>query len=220
MSLEVNLRFSGAERVEVRLDGEESGTLEFSNPLSQKNRDELRWYLETYGASSLGDPDDKQARGMKDRLPLIGKALFDAVFSERATQRLFDRFQDADDKDRQLSITGEHAEVLSLPWELLHDSTNGGAFLFRERPAVSIRRRRAGVTGGRKPFKVETKDTLHLLFVVSRPADAGFLDPRAEHAKPATAVQRTTSPRQAGWAICCSRMRMESAIWFRPKRSG
>ena len=73
---------------------------------------------------------------MKNRLPEIGKALFDAVFSDRPTQRLFDKFQDADDqdasdKDRQLSIAGEHAEVLSLPWELLHDSAKGGVFLFR-----------------------------------------------------------------------------------------
>ncbi len=180
MSLELNLRFTGHDAVEVRLDGLESGLLPFANPLTQKDRDDLRWYLETYGASSLGDPDDKQARGVKDRLPLIGKALFDAVFSERATQRLFDRFQDAGDTDRQLTIAGEHAEVLSLPWELLHDSANGGAFLFRERPAVSIRRKLAGATGGRQPFKVETKDTLRLLFVVSRPGDAGFLDPRAD----------------------------------------
>lgn len=109
MSLELNLRFSGVDRVEVRIDGEESGSLPFSNPLTPKDRDGLRWYLETYGAYSLGDPDDEQAREMKNRLPLIGKALFDAVFSDRAAQRLFDRFQDANDKDRQLSIAGEHA---------------------------------------------------------------------------------------------------------------
>ncbi|NQV28189.1 MAG: tetratricopeptide repeat protein [Rhodopirellula sp.] len=180
MSLELNLRFTNAENVEVKLGEEDSGTLPFSNPLTPKDHADLRWYLETYGAYSLGDPDDKQARDVKSRLPLIGKALFDAVFSNRAAQRLFDRFQDADDKDRQLSIAGEQAEVLSLPWELLHDSAKGGAFLFRERPAVSIRRRLAGATGGRKPFKVETKDTLRLLFVVSRPEGAGFLDPRAD----------------------------------------
>jgi hypothetical protein len=86
MSLELNLRFSGADRVEVRLGGEESGLLPFANPLTQKDRDDLLWYLETYGAYSLGDPDDKQAREMKNQLPLIGKALFEAVFSDRAAQ--------------------------------------------------------------------------------------------------------------------------------------
>ena len=180
MSLELNLRFSGVDQVEVRFDGEESGLLPFANPQTQKDRDDLRWYLETYGAYSLGDPDDKQALGVKSRLPLIGKALFDAVFSDRAAQRLFDRFQGAGDTDRQLTIAGEHAEVLSLPWELLHDSANGGTFLFRERPVVSIRRKLPGSTGGRKSFKVESKDTLRLLFVVSRPSDVGFLDPRAD----------------------------------------
>ncbi|MFT5324843.1 MAG: hypothetical protein ACI8P0_002708 [Planctomycetaceae bacterium] len=52
MSLELNLRFSGVDRVEVRIDGEESGLLPFVNPLTPKDRDDLRWYLETYGAYS------------------------------------------------------------------------------------------------------------------------------------------------------------------------
>lgn len=33
---------------------------------------------------------------------------------------------------------------------------------------------------GRKPFQPQAKDTLHLLFVVSRPSDASFIDPRAD----------------------------------------
>ena len=60
MSLELNLRFSGADRVEVRLGGEESGERPFSNPLTKKDYADLRWYLETYGAHSLGDPDDNR----------------------------------------------------------------------------------------------------------------------------------------------------------------
>ena len=35
---------------------------------------------------------------------------------------------------------------------------------------------RAGV----EPFPIKAKDRLHLLFVVSRPKDAGFIDPRAD----------------------------------------
>ncbi len=36
-----------------------------------------------------------------------------------------------------------------------------------------MRRRIPGVTGGRAPFRIAPKDRLHLLFVVSRPTDAG-----------------------------------------------
>ena len=49
-----------------------------------------------------------------------------------------------------------------------------------EHPRISIRRRMAGATGGRAPFRVRSKDRLHLLFVVSRPEGAGFIDPRAD----------------------------------------
>jgi|GEM_PF-258765 tetratricopeptide (TPR) repeat protein len=180
MSLELNLRFAGADRVEVRLAGDDSGSLEFSNPLTESDRDDMRWYLETYGARSIGDPDDDQATRVRKKLPRIGKALFDAVFSDRAAQRLFNDFQDSDGTDRQLTISADHADLLSLPWELLHDSATGGAFLFREHPAVSIRRRLPGATGGRTSYTVKSKDTLRLLFVVSRPEESGFLDPRAD----------------------------------------
>src|SRR5262249_16303128 len=71
--------------------------------------------------------------------------------------------------------------ILTLPWELLHDiSTPDGTFLFHEQPSISIRRRVAGATGGREPLKPAPKESLHLLFVVSRPAGTGFLDPRAD----------------------------------------
>ncbi|MCL4204545.1 MAG: tetratricopeptide repeat protein [Pirellulaceae bacterium] len=111
-------------------------------------------------------------------MPEIGKALFHAVFDHRAAQRLFNRFQDADDRQRVLTINSQDASILALPWELLHDPS--GTFLFREKPHISVRRRISGATGGREPFRVESKDRLHLLFVVSRPTDAGFIDPRAD----------------------------------------
>ena len=63
MSTELNLRFPDADHVIVRLDSDDvdSGTLDFKNPLSDKDHSDLRWYVETYGAHSLGDPDDAEA---------------------------------------------------------------------------------------------------------------------------------------------------------------
>ncbi|HPM82263.1 MAG TPA: tetratricopeptide repeat protein [Candidatus Anammoximicrobium sp.] len=77
-----------------------------------------------------------------------------------------------------LTISAQDAGILALPWELLHDPK--GVFLFREKPHISIRRKISGATKGRAPFVVKAKDRLHLLFVVSRPTDAGFIDPRAD----------------------------------------
>ena len=179
---ELALRFSSNTEVNVSFDGTESGKLAFANPVTGKDRSDVRWYVETYGSASLADPDDQEAKRIKDRLPEIGKALFNAVFKERgddrAAQRLFDRFQDADSQQRVLTINTQDASILSLPWELLHDPS--GAFLFREKPHISVRRKISGAEKGRQPFRVDSKDRLHLLFVVSRPTDAGFIDPRAD----------------------------------------
>ncbi|HEX9942244.1 MAG TPA: tetratricopeptide repeat protein [Thermoanaerobaculia bacterium] len=179
MSSELNLRFPDEARVEVTYDGEPSGMLPFASPLTDQDRRDLAWYLEIYGAHSLGDPDDIEAARLAARLPELGKALFDAVFQGPAL-RLFQRFQDRQDSTRLLTVSAEHPEILALPWELLHDSARGGVYLFLETPRISIRRRLAGATGGRPPFRVEPKERLHLLFVVSRPEGAGFLDPRAD----------------------------------------
>ncbi len=175
---ELALRFSSSTEVNVSFDGTDSGKLDFANPVTEQDRLDIRWYVETYGAVSLAVPDDQEARRIRARLPEIGKALFHAVFDNRAAQRLFNRFQDADDRQRVLTINSQDASILALPWELLHDPS--GTFLFREKPHISVRRRISGATGGRQPFRVESKDRLHLLFVVSRPTDAGFIDPRAD----------------------------------------
>lgn len=179
MSLELNLRFPKPAQVIVRLGDNETEALPFSNPITAKDRDDLRWYVEVYAAHALGDPDDREALRIKNRLPLLGKALFDAVFGQREAERLFNKFQDARDGARLLTISADQPAILGLPWELLHDSSApDGTFLYHE--ALSIRRRYAGAAKGRPPHKIQTKDQLHLLMVVSRPQDSGFIDPRAD----------------------------------------
>lgn len=182
MPTELNLRFADERHVIVRLgpDDDGSGKLSFTNPITDKDLRDLQWYVEVYGAHSLGDPDDSEAARIKAQLPAWGKALFNAVFSERDAQRRFNSFQDAEEDSRLLTISAEDPTILGLPWELLHDSAASGGFLFMETPRISIRRRVAGATGGRVPYRPAAKDTLRLLFVVSRPEDAGFLDPRAD----------------------------------------
>ena len=198
MATELNLRFPDADHLVVSYDGEESGALGFANPLTDRDRQDLRWYLEVYGAHSLGDPDDGEARRIAARLPVLGKALFDAALDDRAAQRLFVSFQDATDEARLLTISAECPSVLGLPWELLHDSARGGVFLFNERPRISIRRHVTGARGGRGASKVKGKDRLHLLFVVSRPAGTGFLDPRADAAAVLDALE-AHAPGRCSW---------------------
>ena len=176
--MELSIQFLSGTEVKVSFEGTDSGLLAFVNPISDKDRTDIKWYVETYGAQSLADPDDAEARRIKARLPEIGKALFNSVVGQAAAYEPYLDFRNKPSANRVLTISSEDAGILALPWELLHDPK--GHFLFREKPHISIRRKITGATKGRAPFAVEAKDHLHLLFVVSRPSDAGFIDPRAD----------------------------------------
>ncbi|AFY35755.1 CHAT domain-containing protein [Calothrix sp. PCC 7507] len=185
--MELNLRFSENNQVVVKFDDQETDRLDFASPLSAADREEIRWYLETYAARYTTDVDDTRAEGIAKKFRQWGEDLFNAVFQHRAAQRLFNYFQDENQPGRLLTISASHPAILSLPWELLRDPE--GTYLFHENPRISIRRRLAGAGGGRRPFKVQVKDRLRLLFVVSRPSDAGFIDPRGEAIAVLNAIQ-------------------------------
>src|SRR5436305_8362584 len=168
MNSELDLYFPDGAHFLASFEGEKAGQLPFASPFTSQDRRDLLWYLEVYGAHSLGNPDDAEAARIAARLNELGKALFDAVFYGPAL-RLFQRFQDRQDGTRLLTVSAEHPAILTLPWELLHDSAPSGVYLFLETPRISIRRGVASATGGNPPFRLEPKEKLHLLFVVSRP---------------------------------------------------
>lgn len=176
--LELNLRFPKINQVIVKFDDDETDTLDFVSPLSQEDLKDIQWYLEIYGSRYTTDVDDETAKGIEAKLQKWGADLFNAVFGERPAQRLFNAFQDEDESGRLLTISASHPAILSLPWELLRDPD--GTYLVHDNPRISVRRRLAGAGGGRKPFKVQIKDKLRLLFIVSRPSDAAFIDPYGE----------------------------------------
>ena len=174
--LELTLNFTTADQVTVSFDDETSEAIAFSSPLTEQNQKDLRWYMEDYASGYMTEVDDRRAEQIAAQLKEWGKALFNQVFGTRDAQRLFNAFQDSREKGRVVSLNAEHPKILALPWELLHDPQ--GNYLFNENPRISIRRKLK--RGGRKPFKVNPKHQLHLLFVISRPDDVSFLDPRTE----------------------------------------
>lgn len=143
----------------------ETDRLSFQPPFEQQPmRDDLRGYLESYGVRYATDIDDERASRIAAQLPQWWTELFEAVFSDRTAQRLFNAFQDQEE-EHLLTISASHQKILALPWALLRDSA--GTYLLHEDPSIPIRRRLAGAGGGRKPFQVITKDTLWLLFVIA-----------------------------------------------------
>ncbi len=169
--MELNLRFPKVNQVVIKFDDNETEALEFVSPISEADLKDIQWYLETYAAQYTTDVDDKRAQRIAEQLPEWGEALFDAVFSDRAAQRLFNSFQDEDEEGKLVTISASYPAILSLPWELLRDPK--GTYLVHDTPRISIRRRFAGAGGGRKLFEVKPKDRLRLLFVISRPTGAG-----------------------------------------------
>ena len=193
MTVELNLRFPEINQVIVKFDDVETDTLDFESPLSEEDQKEIRWYLEVYATRYTTEVDDERAKKIADKLPQWGADLFNAVFHSRAAQRMFNDFQDEDEPGRLLTISASHPAILSLPWELLRDPE--GTYLFHDNPRISIRRRLAGAGGGRKAFKVQVKDCLRLLFVVSRPSDARFIDPYAEAIAVLDAIEQEAAGR-------------------------
>jgi hypothetical protein len=199
MNLELNLRFPTPEQVIVRLDDDgdhdESEPLPFRGPLTEPDQQDLQWYLEVYAAQYAADVDDERAQRIAAKLPSWGAALLAAVLGDDVkARRLFDRFLDRREPGRLLTVSSDHPAVLAQPWELLRDPA--GTYLVHEQPRISVRRRLPKTGGGRTPLKVNPKDRLRLLFVVSRPKEAGFIDPRADAL---WYWMRWTPKRRGGW---------------------
>ena len=190
MASELILNFSAADQLTVSFDGESSGTIGFRSPLTDEELQELRWYVESYAAQYMTTIDDDRAARVAVGLKRWGTELYRRSIGadvDGGTIGLFREFLACKDAGRVLTVQAVMPEILALPWELLH--VPGGAYVFNEKPRISIRRNLAGMRGGRSPLKVMPKETLRLLMVVSRPSDAGFIDPRADGAAVLEAVE-------------------------------
>ncbi len=169
MPLELNLHFPDPQHIIVSLisdnNHEETELLDFTYPLTDKDYQQIRWYLEKYATPYSTDIDFDTAGRIVKKLPNWGQALFNHAFSKRAALRLFKKFQSHKDLGRLLTISAQHPAILALPWELMQHK--GGNFLICEVPRISIRRRQRA---DRKIFKINPKQQLHLLFV--RPTNA------------------------------------------------
>jgi hypothetical protein len=186
--MELNIHFVSNDTVVVDLGHEKTNPRPFQNPLTAKDREDLRWYIETYASQPL-EHDQTQVERIKARLPSIGKALFQAVFGAQEARRLFNRFQDPPGQGKLITLSAADPTILSLPWELLHEAeAPDGTHLFHEH--INLHRCYAGATQGRGVVHFTPKARLRILFVVSRPDDAGFINPRADAGAVLDAVEQ------------------------------
>src|SRR5712691_5729388 len=83
------------------------------DPLNQKERDDLRWYLEEYWKWPYLE---FASRGRQIEMLLIevGKRLYHAVFGSVEAQTLVQKWQKQPDAQHQISIVSDISSVLSL----------------------------------------------------------------------------------------------------------
>ncbi len=177
MSQEIRVRFqscgdkNGDSRLRVQLTdptGVECGVAaDFTPFLTDEDYENLRWYLEEY----MDLPDGGavvRANGIEQQLHQWGRRLYDALFAAPENRKLLQQLLDSPEP-RELTIATDQSALLRLPWELLAD--DAGSLAQR----VSVRRQLA-IPEKNEPRSVPLP--LRMLYIVSRPSDSGFIDPR------------------------------------------
>jgi len=171
----------------------ESPDFYFTAPLGPIEANDLHWYLENYYIWPTG-PFKTRAEAIEAQLPQWGQALYQAVFETQAAQNALKAWEHAAGQaDRRFSVWVDSSlpegtsqkkqeiaqevgsDLLSLPWELLHDERG---YLFQGKQAVRVRRR--------LPNRYEqgarvTELPIRILLVSPRPEDdyTGYIDHRA-----------------------------------------
>jgi len=177
MPQELNLEFPTENQVIIHFNDQHSDKLDFQSPVLPEDQKDIRWYLEVYAYLYTTDVDDKRADKIAERLPILGESLLKSVCYNDKAAKLFQQFHHKKNAGRLLTISASQPAILSLPWELLRFNDN---YLFHDAPRISIRRRLANLDNAKKPLEFTAKRRLHLLFVVSRPHGASFIDPRTD----------------------------------------
>jgi tetratricopeptide (TPR) repeat protein len=149
-------------------NGNPLGTEALFTPfMGEDDYEDLRWYLEEF----MDLPDGgavTRAVHVERNLERWGRRLYDVLFLVDENRALLNQLLTAPEP-RELTIATHDPALLRLPWELMADNAGGLA----ER--VSVRRQLE------RPETTEHRDArlpLRILYIVSRPADAGFIDPR------------------------------------------
>lgn len=144
-----------------------------TDPLTQQERRDLRWYLEEYWLWPY-EGFAQRGKEVEALLVEVGRRLYRSVFGSPQARNIMQQWNAQESQLRSINIVSEVPAALSLPWELLHD---GQHFLsLRPDQPVSIVRR--------LPLHEQTNQQttfappLRILLVTAQPERMGFVDPR------------------------------------------
>ena len=169
-------RASASARI-IYVDGnlsESQSHFEFTAPTGPIEAEELSWYLERYHVWPTGVFENR-AKNVESQLPEWGNALYRQMADSKEGQKILQKWTKSE-KPRSFTVsvnpTGDlsnaAAELLSLPWELLHDSKD---FLFQDENPVQIRRKIEGI----QTEEIKIADLpVRILLVSPRPEGFGI----------------------------------------------
>ena len=144
------------------------------DPLTQRERDDLQWYLEEYWKWPYLEFATRGGQ-VEAMLREIGTRLYQAVFGSSEAQSIVQAWQKQPGGQHQISIVSDIPRVLSLPWELLHDAS--GFLILSPLQPISIVRRLPQPEQALVSVSVEPP--LRILLITARPEGTGFIDPRS-----------------------------------------
>lgn len=149
-------------------EGEPFGVeVPFTPFLTEDDYEDLRWYLEDY----LDLPDGGavvRARRIEDNFKSWGVRLYTALFSVEDNRKLLQKLL-AGPEPRRLTLATQDPKLLRLPWELMEDEKGSLA------QRLPVRRQ---LETPEETVPRPAQLPLRIFYIVSRPADTGFLDPR------------------------------------------
>ncbi len=162
---------SGGYSVQIAdADGNVGVEVPFTPSLAEDDYEDLRWYLEDY----MDLPDGGavvRAQRIELELERWGREFYDALFSAADYRALLSQLL-AGPEPRRLTIVTKDPKLLRLPWELVAD--DAGSLAQR----VSVRRQLEVPETPELTKPRPAQLPLQILYIVSRPANAGFIDPR------------------------------------------
>lgn len=141
------------------------------DPLSIREQNDLRWYLEEYWKWPYNGFAER-GKVTEASLVNIGKRLYNSIFTTEA-QKIVQPWKLLPGR-RRISIISDIPKVLSLPWELLHDEQ--GFLALRTSNPISVVRRlpQKELPSFPNPFE----PPLRVLLITARPIDTNFIDQR------------------------------------------
>ena len=148
----------------------------FSDPLTENDHRELRWYLEEFLQFPYG-AERNHAQEVEGKMEQWGAELFNRAFPKTDCdpdpRRIYHEAT-GDLGECEISICSDNPDFLSIPWELLRDPTPGRGFLALALAGLYRQRRRYD---GKALPESRPDGPFRILLIISRPSgdqDVGF----------------------------------------------